>query len=425
MAIVSGPPKDIRSPLDRFVDQFVFFKFWFRLNDRLAAWTPTHQWLTLILFSFAALVSRLWAANHVSSYDFQSYVVVSDVVLDGGNPYETGRYKYAPTWFLALAAIRTVAHDPQAFKIALVILLTATDIGIAYLLMRHGYLAASGLFLLTPVTIAITGQHIQFDNVAVLLALLATMVIPKVRKGPLIRHDFYTVLLLGASLSVKHIFIVFPLWLAMRQGSVKRAFFYACTPLVVFILTLVPPWLANGEAVVESVFRYRSSDNAPFFRAVLPDEVVWGLTNRGLAAFLFLAILVAVGLAYRRLPAFETGLVYAVSLVVFSSAVVDQYLPIPMAGIAVFFNIGLLYWLAIGSAHLFGNPDTLHVPLFTELRTHIAPYPDVVFQDLLFPLLLGWLLMTIWIFRRKAECGLISSDTGTCSPRLDVEQPRF
>jgi len=367
---------------------------------RLALWPRSRQWALFVVFGMGGVVARLWAAAHVSSYDFESYVVVSDVVITGGNPYETGRYKYGPVWFLLLAVVRLIAEEPEAFRLALVVLLTSADLLIAYLLMRKGYLAAAGLFLLSPITIAISGQHVQFDNVAVLFALLATLAVAKSSRGPLTRYDVLAVLLLGMSLSTKHIFIVFPLWLAMRQCSIRRAAFYGLGPLLFFLVTLLPSWLANGEALVESVFRYRSADNAPFLRAVLPDEVVWGLTNRGTAVFVFLGLLAIVGFAYRRLPAFESGLVYAITLVVLSTAVVDQYLPIPMSGVAVFLNLGFLYWLMLCSAHLLGNPETLNVPFFTELRTHVAPYSGTVFQDMLFPLLTGWILMNFALYRR-------------------------
>lgn len=382
------------------VEQLVFFQFWVNLQTKIAGWPRSRQWGIFLAFGTSGVAARLWAQSHVASYDFASYVVVSNVVLEGGNPYETGRYKYGPVWFILLTFMRRLAENPEAFRFAIVTLLTVTDLLIAYLLMRNGYLPAACLFLLSPITIAISGQHVQFDNLAVLLALLAALMSSRSLKGPLTRYDLLSVLLLGMSLSTKHIFIVFPLWLAMRQASFRRAAFYTLGPLIFFLLTLLPSWLVNGEAVVENVFRYRSAENAPFLRALLPDEVVWGLTNRGTAVFVFLGLLALMGFAYRRQPAFENGLIYAVTLVLFSTAVVDQYLPIPMAGVAVFFNIGFLYWLFLCSAHLFGNPDTLNVPVFTYLRGHVAPYSDTVFQDLLFPLLVGWILMNFYLFRR-------------------------
>ena len=383
------------------LEQLVFFRFWVNLQTRIAGWSPSRQWWVFLGFGASGLASRLWAQSHDPSYDFDSYVVVSDVILEGGNPYETGRYKYGPVWFILLTLMRQIAEDPEAFRFTIVILLTVTDLLIAYLLMRKGYLPAACLFLLSPITIAITGQHVQFDNLAVLLALLATLASSRSLLGPLTRFDFLSVFLLGMSLSTKHIFIVFPIWLAMRQASLRRAVFYAMGPLVFFLLTLAPSWMLNGEAVIENVFRYRSAENAPFLKAVLPDEVVWGLTNRGTAVFLFLGLLALVGFAYRRQRAFESGLIYSITLVLFSTAVVDQYLPIPMAGVAVFFNIGFFYWLFLCSAHLFGNPDTLNVPIFTDLRTHVAPYPDTVFQDMFVPLLVGWILMNFYLFRRR------------------------
>jgi hypothetical protein len=400
------------------VRTWLFFSWWQDLNRRSALWPRPQRWGILAASVFVAVIGRLWAQTAPWNYDFTAFVAVSDQVLAGGNPYATGKHNYGPIWFLIHSSIRRIAHDPIAFRLSLAILLTLVDVAIALMLTKRGYLIAACLFLMAPITIAITGQHGQFDNIAVALALAAAMLASTARVGNRIGWvDVGAVLLLGLSLSTKHDFLLLPLWLAFMQGSWMRRAFYFLTPLALFGLSLLPYWLLDPSPIRQYVLNYRSGPNAPFYYALFPDELVWGWINRGYIVFIFLGILAALGWWYRRMPMFEATLIYGICLVVFSSAIVDQYFAIPMSGVSVFLNLGFLVWIVYVSIYLLGEPEDLNLPIFNSLKLHLAPYQEATYKDQFVYLFIGWLLMNFWLWREgvlRAGAVDVRASRGEC-----------
>ena len=377
----------------------VFFGWWVALNSKCASLSGVRKALVLAVAASLAFALRIWAQTFPYNYDFTAYVAVSDQVLAGENPYETGKHNYGPIWFMVHSAIRLVAEETSQFRIALAALFALVDISIAVLLMKRGYLPAAVLFLLAPVGIAISGQHGQFDNISIAFALGAALLLGR-GSGRLVSKDLASVVLMGLSLSTKHGFLLLPIWFALMQGTWMRRAFYAVAPYVLFGLTLFPFWLINSEPISEHVLNYRSNTNAPAYYTLLPQELVWGWVNRGYIVFIFLAVLAALGWWYRRLPAFEATLIYGISLVVFSTAVVDQYFAIPMAGISVFLNVGFLIWLIYVSIYLLGEPEDFNLPIFDTLKLHLAPYQEGTYRDQFVYIFLGWIIMNIWLWRQ-------------------------
>jgi hypothetical protein len=100
---------------------------------------------------------------------------VSTAVLDGKDPYELFGYNYPPPWLVTLALIKAVTHSTETFRLGISLLLIVIDLGIALLLLRRGYGLAACLFLLSPVVIAISGQHQQVEGIAVFFALASAV----------------------------------------------------------------------------------------------------------------------------------------------------------------------------------------------------------------------------------------------------------
>lgn len=388
----------IRGLVGRVLTEAVFFAFWQRAQSRMSRWSVRRQWFLLILFIALGIVGRLWAQTGARNFDFDSWVVVSSHLLDRGIPHDTGRYNYGPIWASVLVPLRLIAEDPDSFRIAIAVFLTLVDIAIAIVLMRRGYLLAACVLLIAPVSIAISGQHQQFDNLAVLFALVAVLFVPRDKFAQIGRSDFMVVALLALSLMTKHLFILFPLWLALQQRSLRRALLYLIVPPVIFLLSFVPLLMLNHQPVIDYVFKYRSSHNTPMLNAFLPDSVATFMGGGAGAVGVFLAILALLGFMFRRLTPFESALVYTISLVVFTSAVTDQYLAIAVAGAAVFMNLGFLYWFVLASAFLVGREETLNWPVFNVIRRSLE---EGGYQELFAPIFMGWVIMSIWLLNQR------------------------
>ncbi len=114
-----------------------------------------------------------------NNFDFESYKIVGEIAGNFRNVYaETSRYNYAPIFLciqgvLYRLSIYAGANQEWMYRILIVTVLTMADLGItAFIANRYSYVKAL-LFFLNPVSIIITGYHNQFDNIAVLFALLS------------------------------------------------------------------------------------------------------------------------------------------------------------------------------------------------------------------------------------------------------------
>jgi len=388
-----------------FVENFVFFKFWAQAQGAVNRWSKSRQ-LTFLGLAIAVGVSmRIWAQTSFRNYDFDSYLIVSKMLVNGENPYDSGRYNYGPNWMFFLTFARSIFENPDAFRLVLAITLTLADVGIAIILFKRGYSLASLLIMLSPISIAITGQHQQFDNIAILLLLAAMYVYRPTGMKSWSRNDTYVLILITLSITTKHVFIFFLFWFALKQTGIRKALIYLVIPVTVFGLSLVPFWLNSPQSVIDNVFLYASYNNAPLLNTVIPDLAGMDAIGRRFQQVFFVLAVVATGYFLRRHSPFILALVYTVSLVVFTSALADQYLAIALVGAAVFLNLGFLIWMILGTIYFFGNPETLAVPIVTDLNQINPDFffstSDTAYQVLSASLFVGWTIMVFQLRKTK------------------------
>lgn len=338
------------------------------------------------------------------NHDFTSYGIVSDIVLDGGNVYaETERYNYGPVWFLLIGALRWIGEQTAApvpvFRVGLVALLTAADFVIALLLRREFGSKIALLFFLNPVSILITGYHNQFDNLAIALAFAAVSMIGRSDPETDRRRWLGGLCLLGLSLTVKHIFFLFPLWLALRTTRWSDRLVAAALPVLLFALSFLPFVAGGANGILHNVFLYRSFNNGLISRLVTD-----GLGGVLPAAIPFILMLAAFGLLVRKRPPFEAALLYLVALVVLSPAMANQYLAIPMATVVAALNPLYLLYAASAVLIILSNNDGLALHLFEPLGPGASVWLDGRFSyDLPVALLALGLVWQLVAWRRAGS----------------------
>lgn len=397
-----------------FVENFVFFKFWAQAQGAVNRWGKSRQ-LTFLGLAIAVGVSmRIWAQTSFRNYDFDSYLIVSKMLVNGENPYDSGRYNYGPNWMFFLTFARSIFENPDAFRLVLAITLTLADVGIAIILFKRGYSLASLLIMLSPISIAITGQHQQFDNIAILLLLAAMYVYRPTGMKSWSRNDTYVLILITLSITTKHVFIFFLFWFALKQTGIRKALIYLVAPVIVFVLSLVPFWLISPQSVVENVLLYSGYNNAPLLSIVIPNLEEMDAFGRRLQQVIFVLVVLATGYFLRRHSPFILALVYTITLVVFTSGLADQYLAIAFVGAAVFLNLSFLIWMVFGSLYFFGNPETLAVPGLTSINQAnpnlFLMTSDSAYQTLSGLLFIGWIILLIQL---------------RVTPTLDQKQANF
>lgn len=293
--------------------------------------------MAFVFFLFAlGVIMRYWAMSIGSGFDFESYCIVGDLVSRFKNVYaETTRYNYGPIFFLIQGASYAAAHlfsmdIQQTYRVILVGIFTITDFAIAMWLAARYNLKTSLIFFLNPISIVITGFHNQFDNMAILLALISCWYYNEEEEFS--KRDWLFVLFLSLSLIMKHILFIFPFWLLVKRGlPLKKKLIYVFVPPIIFGFSFIPFVIGNIDAlkgVIYNVFLYRSNAISPLLGQPLgiPLQFYFGL-------YIVLMILMAFvvrGQSYEYLL-----MLYFISMFTFSSSMAPQYYIIPVITLCV------------------------------------------------------------------------------------------
>lgn len=365
---------------------------------------------------------RMFAATLGYSADVAAFMFHVDLMEHGKNVYaninsfEKGDfgygYNYGPVWFNICYVLHQLAfRDNVVFRYLLAAFLTLVDIGIFVLLKRRFGSTPALLFFLNPISILITGFHSQFDNLAIYLALLSTTFWPENKPDEKLgRQHYRSLFLLGLSLATKHLFFVFPFWLALKERGLIRKANMIVVPIGIFLLSFAPYWKEGGQGIIYNVFLYKSISNQYFYRFFVPPLLQHFLS----AKTIWLLCLGLFGIIAKSRNRFESALLYTCVLVTFSPAIVNQYLAITVPFLAVYPNIFFMLYSLIGMIHLLIDPCGLHLsalqfleknnPVFAlKTGASTASYYSFLVILLFFGL--------IWHFRKKEILSCLSSFT--------------
>jgi hypothetical protein len=335
-------------------------------SDHHPGITDSLAWTVATLGLGVAL--RLAAASQGHNFDMDCWRSWADLAARGGTIYlDTAAHPsgapfqlawiYGPVWFYLLHGLDLLPSfgvDPStSLSMKIAIFLTAVDVGI-FAFLRHRYSAlVATLFFLNPISIVITGFHRQFENLAILVALLS---VASFRSDKGWRPRILASLGLGVSLSVKHILFAFPLWLAFRERSWSARITVVAIPYALFLSGFAFYLPGGWDGIVRGVFLYRSLDNAPFWAMFAPHALFVVAPK----ILLYLSALILVGVWCHEKAPLDGLLIYLVSMVVFSSAIANQYLAIPVVSAAVLWNWGYALYAVAGSVFLAVHPQELY-----------------------------------------------------------------
>ena len=323
----------------------------------------TGLWLAMVLgLGLAARFGiSLWGHN----FDFDSYRIVADLMAEGKNVYaNTARYNYGPVWFNVIHWLDVAAqHDGVVFRWLLITLLSVADVGIFWLLWRQCGRLAATLFFLNPVSILITGYHNQFDNVAIFIGLCAVLKFGDDFEKPLDRRKILALGILGLSLMTKHVFFVFPFWLAVKQRGWLPKILIIAIPSTLFLAGFAPYWPAGAAGIIHNVFHYQSEQSAYAYNFILPAGTRYFFDPQTA----WYVILILFAFFCRTRGSFASLLIYTGVLVAASPSTTNQYLAIPIALASVFPSPMFIAYTAIATFHIIISQHGLQ--LFSRLQS--------------------------------------------------------
>ncbi len=311
----------------------------------------------------AGLAVRLFLAFRAPlNFDQVSFRGVADIVWRSGNIYaETPRYNYTPVFAQLLFLLDWLAvtvgvplYAVVRSFLSLVDLGTAAAIGgIAGAIAAGSGRAAFLAYWLSPVAILLVGAHGQFETLAALPFLLATLVWLRWPSRPVTVPVWGLVTL---SLVVKHIFSFSVLTLLVYAvPSLLAVAALLLASLVVFLSTFVPYLPEGAGGIFWNVFLYFGFQQpfSPFSRAFPP-----------VALPAFVLVMLAVPLVAKKLlrlppvPALELSVV---AFLFFAPSASEQYFLLPAALGAVRRGPFWLLFTGVTTYCLLGSRDNVHL----------------------------------------------------------------
>jgi len=281
-----------------------------------------------------------------SNYDLESYQIVGKLIAQGKNVYaETYRYNYGPAWALILGlytiTARTFANVNLVFRLLIITTLILSDIAIFFWLKRTYSLKSALWFFLNPISLYITGCHNQFDALAIALALYSSLFLIHQKE----KWKVFGLVLLGISITVKHLFIFYPLWLFFGTQKTKNKFIFFL-PFLIFACSFIPFLFTHGafEGIWTNVITYKKSTSLyPFFPS-------------GIARPLLMAVPMLVGAyLFRKEKPTQQLLLYLLILVAITPISAAQYFAIPLVGFSGLSIVAGTFYTLFATWGLFFN----------------------------------------------------------------------
>ena len=315
-------------------------------------------------------VLRIFLATLGNNFDLESYWIVSEAVLQGQSVYaEVTRYNYGPIWFLMLGAFRRILQvihrdDIGHLHIIVAAFLTLVDLLLARMLRVKFGVKAALFFYLNPVSILITGYHSQFDNFAILIAVVACCWFGSL-KDKSAAALLGGAVVLGLSLTIKHVCLFFPFWLwwAARNLSAPKRWLVFGVSYGVFIVSFFPFALDpdSRSGILANVVSYSSPYEVGLISRLLAlagdifsiekASLLW-IGKFGFVALSFLSAIMWSRRGRKESAAIDGLFIYLISLVAFSPAAADQYLAIALIGCTPYYRFKASWVFSIGATFI-------------------------------------------------------------------------
>ena len=301
---------------------------------------------------FAGATLRIWASTLGYNDDFLFWCRAASVIAAGKNVYASTSWNYGPIWPEILGLIKWADSTLRvnAFHTSIAGFLMLADAGIAVILVRLGGYVPGILFMLCTVSILITGYHSQIDNLAILFGLLSWYVL---RSTPSVTDSgrgqiVLAAVLMGTSLATKHVMLFFPLWILFWRGRPVTQRIMYCLLAYALAAAAFVPFATSPAAIVgisENVIHYRGLGGGLFPQLVslvapLEQFAAWFSWVPRLSPLdlVWAMAMVLPGIAIARKFPRDSLFVYLIALLAYTPSMAEQYLAIPVASCAMYWQ---------------------------------------------------------------------------------------
>jgi len=323
-------------------------------------------------------LARVLIAKRGHNGDFQSWIATATLMRDGGSVYSEGNYNYGygPTWMFVLKfadMLQGIFPDNRVvFRLVIILILTAFDLGISILIAKKFSLIAGLLFYINPVSIIISGFHNQFDNIAIFVSLSGILFLESIKLDEKKWSSWLGLALIGFGLATKHILLFFPIWLFLRAGSFRQRTLRLVFPYAAYLLCFIP-WatsLDRVKVIIEYNFFKKGGESASLLIFLGGDFEWWtnGSIYRELIFIFtyliwFLGIL-TFGWVMRNRSIVHSLLIYLVVMVGFAPEYSQQQLIFPLLALFIYATRELKLFYLITLIFMIQNRNELGIEFF-------------------------------------------------------------
>jgi len=262
--------------------------------------------------------------------------------------------------------------NQRIFRLVIILFLSSVDFLIALLIAKMFSRNLAIIFFINPVSIIVTGYHNQFDNFAILIAIIAVTLLAAEHDKNFSNRQNLGLVLLGCSLAIKHILFYFPIWLFLRPASIRNRFKTLFIAYTVSVIAFVP-WansFENIKTIIEDVYLMQRGRSGILLNLVGADHTgtLQGSSYNNLVRMLTMIVwvvaLIFFGWMMRKRPPMHSLIVYLVLMVAFAPAYSQQQLILPLVAVFVYATIELKVFYLLTLLFMIQNSDELGIEFF-------------------------------------------------------------
>ena len=341
----------------------------------ISDWSNTQKlWILAVLSGFS---SRVLIATLGHNLDFESWLFNAAKLRGGGNVYDGhSPYGYGPVWLFILQFADLIQQqfpsNQRIFRLVIILFLSSVDFLIALLIAKMFSRNLAIIFFINPVSIIVTGYHNQFDNFAILIAIIAVTLLAAEHDKNFSNRQNLGLVLLGCSLAIKQVLIFFPIWLFLRPAPFRTRFQRLLIAYAVNFIAFTP-WATSIQrikTIIDDVYFMRRGRSGILLNLVGADHTgtIQGASYSDLVRILiFIAWIVGMilfGWMMRKRPLIHSVIVYFVLMVAFAPAYSQQQLILPLVAVFVYATIELKVFYLLTLLFMIQNSDELGIEFF-------------------------------------------------------------
>jgi len=332
------------------------------------------NWILAVILGFA---SRVLIATLGHNLDFLNWTINATKLRDGGSVYDGhSPYGYGPIWMFVLRFAdlvqQTFPDNRKIFRLVIIMFLGSIDFLIALLISKRFSTNLGMIFFINPISIIITGYHNQFDNLAIVIAIVAIALLGSEQHEKFSRNHFVSLILLGLSLSVKQVLIFFPIWLFFRPAPIQIRFQRLAVAYLLNFLAFVP-WATSIESIktiIRDVYLMRRGRSGILLSLLGADyagtihDASYSDLARVLIFIVWIVTLISFGWLMRKKPVMHSLIVYLVLMVALAPAYSQQQLILPLVAVFVYATPELKLFYLLTLLFMIQNSDELGIEFF-------------------------------------------------------------